>query len=101
VVRGGGSRPFWPACWLWRRVGARLAVVYGNDRGYLRALGPTIIAVLEDGPLAGRSLEAEVVEGRPPKTIDVEADDGTTCRYGLAGWTQAGPSAIYSFLYLV
>jgi len=62
---------------------------------------PTIIAVLEDGPLAGRSLEADVVEGRPPKTIDVEADDGTTCRYGLAEWTQAGPSAVYSFLYPV
>jgi len=87
---------------LSRRVGARLAVMYGNDRGYLRAVvGPTIIAVLEDGPLAGRSLEADVVEGRPPKTIDVEGDDGSTCRYGLSEWTQAGPSAVYSFVYPV
>jgi hypothetical protein len=62
---------------------------------------PTIIAVLEDGPLAGRRLEANVVEGRPPKTIDVTADDGSTCRYGLAEWAQAGPTAVYSFLYPV
>jgi 3',5'-cyclic-AMP phosphodiesterase len=60
---------------------------------------PTILAVLEGGPLAGRSLEADVVEGRPPKTIDVTADDGSTCRYGLAEWAQAGPSAVYTFLY--
>jgi len=51
--------------------------------------------------MEGKSIEVEAVEGRPPKTIDVEADDGTTCRYGLAGWTQAGPSAVYSFLYPV
>jgi hypothetical protein len=60
-----------------------------------------IIAVLEGGPLAGRRIEAEVVEGRPPKTIDVVADDGSTCRYCLAEWAQAGPSAEYTFLYLV
>ena len=63
--------------------------------------GPTIIALLEGGPLAGRRLEAEVVEGRPPRTIDVEADDGSTCRYCLAEWAQAGPSAVYTFLYPV
>jgi hypothetical protein len=62
---------------------------------------PTVIAVLEGGPLAGRRFEADVVEGRPPKTIDVQADDGSTCRYGLAEWAQAGPSAVYSFLYRV
>ena len=66
-----------------------------------REAGPTIIAVLEGGPLAGRRLEAEVVEGRPPRTIDVEADDGSTCRYCLAEWAQAGPSAVYTFLYPV
>jgi Icc protein len=66
-----------------------------------REAGPTIVAVLEGGPLAGRRLDAEVVEGRPPKTIDVEADDGRMCRYCLAEWTQAGPSAVYSFLYVV
>ena len=64
-------------------------------------MAPTIIAVLEGGPLAGRRLETEVVEGRPPKTIDVKADDGTTSRYGLAEWVQAGPSAVSSFLYPV
>ena len=86
---------------LSRRVGARLAVMYGNDRGYLRAVGPAIIAVLEDGPVGGPVPEGRC-RGRPAaKTIDVEADDGSTCRYGLCEWTQAGPSAAYSFLYPV
>jgi 3',5'-cyclic-AMP phosphodiesterase len=66
-----------------------------------REAGPTIIALLEGGPLAGRRLETEIVEGRPPRTIDVEADDGGMCRYCLAEWTQAGPSAVYAFLYRV
>jgi hypothetical protein len=66
-----------------------------------RQAGPTIIAVLEGGPLAGRRLEAEVVEGRPPGTIDVQADDGSTCRYCLAEWAPADPSAVYAFLYPV
>jgi hypothetical protein len=60
-----------------------------------------IVALLEDGPLAGRRIEAEVVEGRPPKTLDLVADDGSTCRYCLAEWVQAGPCAAYTFLYLV
>jgi hypothetical protein len=64
-------------------------------------IGPTITATLKDGPLDGSSIEAEVVEGRPPKTIDVSADDGSTCRYCLAGWVQSGESAQYTFLYLV
>jgi Icc protein len=63
--------------------------------------GPTIVALLEGGPLAGRRIEVEVVEGRPPKTIDLAADAGGTCRYGLAEWAQAGPSAVYNFLYRV
>jgi hypothetical protein len=63
--------------------------------------GPTITAVLERGPLAGRRIDVDVVEGRPPKTIDVRADDGSTCRYCLADWIQTGPSAIYTFLYRV
>jgi 3',5'-cyclic-AMP phosphodiesterase len=67
----------------------------------VRQPGPTIVAVLEGGPLAGRRLDAEVIEGRPPRTIDLEADDGITCRYCLAEWTQAGPSAVYTFLYPV
>jgi hypothetical protein len=64
-------------------------------------IGPTITATLEDGPLGGSSIEAEVVEGRPPKTIDVSADDGSRCRYCLADWVQSGRSAAYTFLYRV
>jgi hypothetical protein len=63
--------------------------------------GPTITATLEDGPLQGSSIEVEVVEGRPPKTIDVPAEDGSRCRYCLAGWVQSGHSAAYTFLYRV
>ena len=63
--------------------------------------GPTITAVLEHGPLAGRRIDVDVVEGRPPKTINVPADDGSTCRYCLADWAQSGPSAQYTFLYHV
>jgi hypothetical protein len=66
-----------------------------------RETGPTITAILQRGPLAGRRIDVEVVEGRPPKTIDVRADDGSLCRYCLADWAQTGPSAIYTFLYLV
>ena len=66
-----------------------------------RETGPTITAVLERGPLAGRRIDVDVVEGRPPKTIDVRAGDGSTCRYCLADWVQTGPSAIYTFLYRV
>jgi hypothetical protein len=62
---------------------------------------PTIIAALDDGPLRGMRIEAQVVEGRPPSTVDVPADDGSTCRYCLADWTQSGPSAVYTFLYRV
>jgi hypothetical protein len=64
-------------------------------------IGPTISAMFKDGPLAARSIEAEVVEGRPPETIDALADDGSTCRYCLAGWVQSGRSAVYTFLYRV
>ena len=62
--------------------------------------GPTISAMLEDGPLSGRNFETELVEGRPPKTIDVPDEDGT-CRYCLADWVQTGHSAAYTFLYRV
>jgi hypothetical protein len=64
-------------------------------------IGPTITAIFTDGPLAGRSIEAEVIEGRPPKTLDAPADDGSRCRYCLEGWAQSGRSALYSFLYRV
>ena len=69
--------------------------------GEARDIGPTITAVPEGGPLDGRRIEADVVEGRPPKTIDVPADDGSSCRYCLADWEQAGSSAAYTFLYRV
>ncbi|MGZ8513241.1 MAG: hypothetical protein ACXWWL_07360 [Candidatus Limnocylindria bacterium] len=64
-------------------------------------IAPTITAILADGPLAGSSVEVELVEGRPPKTIDTPAEDGSTCRYCLADWVQSGRSASYTFLYLV
>jgi hypothetical protein len=63
--------------------------------------GPTIAAILTDGPLEGRSVDVELIEARPPRTVEVRADDDTTCRYCLTEWTQAGPSADYSFLYRV
>ncbi|MBA2513347.1 MAG: hypothetical protein H0V26_03330 [Solirubrobacterales bacterium] len=62
---------------------------------------PTITAAFADGPMEGKTVEAEVVEGRPPKIIDVPAGDGSTCRYCLEEWVQAGASAGYSFLYRV
>jgi hypothetical protein len=43
-------------------------------------VGTTITAVLDDGPLRGQRIEAHVVQGRPPSTIDARADDGSTCR---------------------
>jgi hypothetical protein len=64
-------------------------------------IGPTVTAALDDGPLRGTRIEAQVVEGRAPSTVDVPADDGSTCRYCLAEWVQSGPSAIYTFLYRV
>jgi hypothetical protein len=69
----------------------------GSDQ----ARGSTITARLDDGPLQGIRIEAQVVEGRPPSTVDVGADDGSTCRYCLAEWAQSGPSATYTFLYRV
>jgi hypothetical protein len=64
-------------------------------------MGPTIIAALDDGPMDGDRIEVEVLEGRPPKTLDLAARDGSTCRYCLAGWVQSGQSASYTFLYRV
>jgi hypothetical protein len=60
-----------------------------------------ITAMLEDGPLAGQQIDVDVVEGRPPKTIDVPAGEEGTCRYCLADWVQSGSSALYTFLYRV
>jgi hypothetical protein len=63
--------------------------------------GTTITAALTDGPLQGKRIEAQVVEGRPPSTVDVPAEHGSTFRYCLAQWSQSGPSAQYTFLYRV
>ena len=60
-----------------------------------------ITAVLADGPLGGETVEVEPVEGRPPKTIDVPALDGSTNRYCLSQWVQEGQRAEYGFLYEV
>ncbi len=62
---------------------------------------PTVTATLTDGPLESVSIEVEMVEGRPPKTIDVPAADGSLCRYCLADWVQSGRAAAYTFLYRV
>src|SRR3954469_18945561 len=66
-----------------------------------RELGPTVTARLHDGPLVGSVIETELVEGRPRKTIDAPAPDGSTYRYCLEGWGQTGRSAAYAFLYRV
>jgi hypothetical protein len=65
----------------------------------VRGSEATIVAMLEGGPLKGRRVETDVVEGRPPKTLDVEGDEGGTCRYVLAELSQGGPTAVYTFLY--
>jgi hypothetical protein len=62
---------------------------------------PPVRALLEDGPMQGKTIEVEAVEGRPPKTIDVPDEKGGACRYCLAQWTQEGMTAAYTFLYAV
>lgn len=58
----------------------------------------TIVAKLADGPLSGSTREVTAVEGRPPKTIDID-HRGRSIRYCLAHWEQSGQSALYEFLY--
>lgn len=58
-------------------------------------------AVLTDGPLRGKPVEIEPVEGRPPKTIDLKVGDDGTLRYCLSELSQEGMTAAYSFLYAV
>jgi hypothetical protein len=83
-----------------RRTQAPAPVEHDEPERPARPTGgpPMMIADLQDGPLAGRSVEVESIEGRPPKTVDVAADDGM-CRYCLAEWEQTGRSAAYTFLY--
>ena len=83
------------------RFGRRSDPAPGPDAPALSGGPSTVTAELRDGPLEGRRLEVDPVEGRPPKTVDVEAEDGGTCRYCLAEWTQAGRRADYTFLYRV
>ena len=60
---------------------------------------PTITATLADGPLEGRRIVADVVEGRPPKILDIPAGGDSVHRYCLEDWMQSGTSAVYTFLY--
>jgi hypothetical protein len=60
----------------------------------------TLVAKLTDGPLSGSTQAITAVEGRPPKTIDVDFG-GRRVRYCLAEWEQSGHTAIYGFLYEV
>ena len=59
-----------------------------------------LVAKLVDGPLAGCTREVTAIEGRPPKTIDVDSGE-RMLRYCLAEWEQSGHSATYGFLYEV
>jgi hypothetical protein len=61
----------------------------------------TIVATLKGGPLSKRRVDAEIVQGRPPMTLDLEDDDGGTCRYCLESLVQGGESAAYTFLYRI
>ena len=58
-------------------------------------------ALLTDGPLQGKPVEVQPVEGRPPTTIDLEDEDGGTLRYCLSELNQEGMTAAYTFLYAV
>jgi hypothetical protein len=58
-------------------------------------------ALLTDGPLQGEPVEVEPVEGRPPKTVDLQDEGGGMLRYCLSEWNQEGMTAAYTFLYAV
>jgi hypothetical protein len=66
-----------------------------NDRG------TSVKALLTDGPLRGKPVEVEPVEGRPPMTIDLPDEDDGTLRYCLSELNQSGATATYAFLYAV
>ena len=65
------------------------------------ASGQMITAKLADGPMSGATTEVAAVEGRPPKTIEVDGPGDVRSRYCLAEWEQSGHSAVYTFLYQV
>ena len=58
----------------------------------------TLVARLADGPLSGSTRDITAVEGRPPKTIDIDFGDRRV-RYCLAEWEQSGHTAVYGYLY--
>jgi hypothetical protein len=58
-------------------------------------------ALLSDGPLRGKPVEVQPVEGRPPMTIDLEDENDGTLRYCLSELNQDGMTAAYTFLYAV
>jgi hypothetical protein len=58
-------------------------------------------ALLTDGPLRGKPVEVEPVEGRPPMTIDLRDKGDGTLRYCLSELNQSGATATYAFLYAV
>jgi hypothetical protein len=58
-------------------------------------------ALLVDGPLKGKKVEIEAVEGRPPMTVDVPDEKGGVSRYCLGELNQEGHTASYTFLYAV
>ena len=62
----------------------------------------TVTALLDDGPLKGDRVEVDMLEGRPPMTLDLPAsDDDGECRYCLDALVLSGHSAVYTFLYRV
>lgn len=70
------------------------------DKPAVSQADQTLVAKLADGPLSGTTRELVAVEGRPPKTIEVDYGD-RRARYCLAEWEQSGHSAVYAFLYEV
>lgn len=89
--------------------GAERRIAFQKSPGRLRLAGwrgrrgtsaprGTIVAKLSDGPLSGSTRDVTAVEGRPPKTIDIDLGERTV-RYCLAHWEQSGQSATYGFLY--
>ena len=58
-------------------------------------------ALLTDGPMQGKPVEIESVEGRAPMTIDLQDEEDGTLRYCLSELSQEGMTAAYTFLYAV
>ena len=93
----GGIGPRWPE----QGMGKHMTKPRCHRVGRFPPYAAAVRALLENGPMQGKTVEVEAVEGRPPKTIDVPDEKGGTCRYCLAQWTQEGMTAAYTFLYAV